>query len=58
MSTAWGTVLQISGANRMSFRKNGSFYDIDEGIEPDIYIDHLETLYDREALTALINGLR
>jgi C-terminal processing protease CtpA/Prc len=57
MSTAWGTLFQISGAKRMSFRKNGSFYDIDEGVEPDIYIDRLENLYDREALTAMINAL-
>jgi len=57
MSTAWGTTFQISGAHRLSFRKNGSFYDIDEGVDPDIYIDHLETLYDRQALTELINRL-
>ena len=57
MSIAWGTLFQISGPRRLSFRRNGSFYDIDEGIEPDIYIDHLETLYDREALTELIKSL-
>ena len=57
VSTAWGSMFQISGTSRLSFRKNGSFYDIDGGVEPDIYIDHLETLYDREALTNLINGL-
>ena len=56
-STAWGTMFQMSGAYRLSFRKNGSFYDIDEGVDPDIYIDHLEILYDREALTQLINNL-
>ena len=57
MSTAWGTLIQISGNMRLSFRKNGSFYDIDEGVEPDVYIDHLETLYDREALAEIINKL-
>ena len=57
MSTAWGSMFQISGARRLSFRKNGSLYDIDEGVDPDIYIDHLELLYDREALTGMINGL-
>lgn len=57
MSTAWGSMFQISGARRLSFRKNGSLYDIDEGVDPDIYIDHLELLYDREALTEFINGL-
>ena len=57
MSTAWGTMLQISGNARLAFRKNGSFYDIDEGVDPDIYISRLETLYDREKLTQFINDL-
>ena len=57
MSTAWGTTFQISGNSRLSFRKNGSFYDIDEGIAPDVYISRLETLYDREKLNDLINNL-
>ena len=57
VSTAWGTMLQISGSQRMSFFKNGSFYDIDQGIEPDIYLSHLSTFYNREELTELINGL-
>jgi hypothetical protein len=56
-SSAWGTVFQISGSLRMSFLKNGSFYDIDQGIEPDYYIDHIENFYDRAALTDYINGL-
>ena len=42
---------------RMSFLKNGSFYDIDQGIEPDYYIDNIENYYDRAALTRFINGL-
>ena len=57
MSTAWGTTFEISGTSRLSFRRNGSFYDIDEGVAPDIYIDDLATLYDSEKLTELINGL-
>ena len=57
MTTAYGTVFQISSALRMSFLKNGSFYDIDQGIEPDYYIDNIENYYDRAALTRFINGL-
>ena len=57
LSTAYGTVFQISSAWRMSFLKNGSFYDIDQGIDPDIYIDRIENLYNREALTDFINNL-
>ena len=41
----------------MSFLKNGSFYDIDQGVDPDYYIDHISNLYDRVALTDFINSL-
>ena len=57
MSTAYGTIFQISAAQRMSFLKNGSFYDIDQGVDPDFYIDHIPNYYDRAALTDFINGL-
>ena len=57
MSTAWGSMFQISGPGRMSFFKNGSFYNIDQGVEPDIYLSHLSSFYDRETLTKYINGL-
>ncbi len=57
VSTAWGTLFQISGAQRMSFLKNGSFYDIDQGIEPDYYINDIANFYNRAALTDFINGL-
>ena len=35
LSTAYGTSFQISGRLRLSFLKNGSFYDIDQGADPD-----------------------
>ncbi len=57
MSTAYGSLFQISAAQRMSFLKNGSFYDIDQGVDPDYYIDRIDHFYDRSALTAFINGL-
>jgi len=57
MSTAWGSMFQISGHNQMSFVKNGSFYDTDQGVEPDIYLTHIDSFYDREKLTAYINSL-
>ena len=41
----------------MSFLKNGSFYDIDRGADPDIPITKTEHYYDREALAQYINGL-
>ncbi len=56
-STADGTILQISSPNRLSYMKNGSIYDIDQGIEPDYVIDKPEHFYDRAKLTNYINSL-
>ncbi len=56
-TTAYGTVFQFSAAQRMSFLKNGSFYDIDQGVEPDYYIANVDNYYNRAALTDFINGL-
>ena len=57
MSTAYGSIFRVSSPRRMSYLKNGSFYDIDTGIDPDCYIMQPENFYDREALTEYINGL-
>jgi len=56
LSTAWGTMFDISGSYRMSFLKNGSFYDIDQGVVPDYTISQPEKYYDRETLTEFINN--
>ena len=50
-------MFQISSARRLSFLKNGSFYDIDQGIAPDYYLSKLSSFYDRRLLTEYINGL-
>ena len=57
MVTAWGTSFAISGPFRLSFLKNGSYYDVDQGVEPDYVIRSFDHYYDREALTAYIDGL-
>lgn len=57
MSTAWGTMFQISSQLRMSFFKNGSFYDIDQGVDPDIYLSNIDSFYNREKLTEYISNL-
>ena len=57
LSTAWGTLFQISGPQRMSFLKNGSFYDIDTGVAPDFTLIKPERYYNREELTEYINNL-
>lgn len=53
-----GTVFQISSPFRISFSKNGSFYDTDLGVEPDFPIVNEVFLYDRPALTEYINNLK
>ena len=57
ISTATGTVLDISSNTRLSYMKNGSFYNVDQGAEPDISITKLEHLFDREWLTKYIDDL-
>ena len=57
ISTATGTVLDISSNTRLSYIKNGSFYNVDQGAEPDISITKLEHLFDREWLTKYIDDL-
>jgi len=57
MTTAWGTSFQIFGHKRISFVKNGAYYDVDRGVEPDFPIHSYDHFFDREALTDFINGL-
>jgi C-terminal processing protease CtpA/Prc len=56
-TTVYGSSFQVSGFRRFSVMKNGSFYDIDLGADPDYYIARPEKFYTREALTEFINGL-
>ena len=56
LSTSAGTLFQVSGNTRMSFIKNGAFYDIDRGAETDIYIRDFSVVYDRQRLTDYINN--
>lgn len=57
LSTAYGSVFYISSPLRLSYLKNGSYYDIDIGVEPDCCITVPGHFYDREALTEYINKL-
>ena len=57
ISSAWGTSFRISSPRRLSFMKNGSFYDIDRGAVPDYTLTNPEIFYNREALTEHINTL-
>ena len=57
VSTAWGTSFQISVNICASFLKNGAFYDVDRGAEPDYVLTVPDSFYDRAALTDTINSL-
>ena len=46
-AAADGTVFNISSSYEFCMVKNGSYYSVDEGIEPDIYIRDLSKLFDR-----------
>ena len=56
MSTAWGTNFQMSGYNRLAFVKNGSYYDVDRGVEPDVTITKTKNFYDRQALNKILDS--
>ena len=58
MTNAIGTNFQISGPMRLAFTKNGSFYDIDRGAEPDCPLMFPKSFYDRVTLTKYINEIK
>ena len=37
--------------------KNGSYYDVDQGVEPDVFIRDYRNFFDRKALTEIVNSL-
>ena len=55
LCTASGATFQISGMEQFSFMKNGAFYDVDRGAEPDIYVKDIGKLYDREYANKLLD---
>ena len=57
MTTMWGTSYRTSGPKRISFVKNGAYYDVDRGVEPDYIIRSYQHFFDRQALTDYINQL-
>lgn len=58
MAAADGSFFRTSSNMQLSFMRNGSFYDVDQGVDPDYYIHDLGSLYDRQNLTAYINSLK
>ena len=52
-----GAFYQYSGKFKLCTFKNGAYYQIDEGVTPDITISKLEHFYDRKWLTEFIDQL-
>ena len=57
-TSASGSVFAISGPKQLATVLNGSFYNIDEGIEPDFVLSRPESFYDRPALVEYIHTLK
>ncbi|MCR5405125.1 MAG: hypothetical protein K6E91_15085 [Butyrivibrio sp.] len=57
MTLADGTAITISGNYRLTYKQNGSIYDVDKGVDPDYVINSPYHFYDRKRLTDFINGL-
>lgn len=56
-TTGGGAVFAISGTRQISMVKNGSFYNVDLGVEQDFVLSRMESFYDREALVEYIHSL-
>ena len=57
-TSASGAVFAISGPKQLATVRNGSFYNIDEGIDPDYILSHPDSFYDRPALVEYIHTLK
>ncbi|MBQ4434805.1 MAG: S41 family peptidase [Clostridia bacterium] len=57
-TTASGSIFQMSGTKQLSTVINGSFYNIDQGIEPDIRLTKSDSFYDRPSLVELIHNTK
>ena len=57
-TSASGAVFAISGPKQLAAVLNGSFYNIDEGIDPDFILSRPESFYDRPALAEYIHSLK
>lgn len=58
LCAADGTRFQVSGKYLMSCSVNGSYYDIDQGIEPHYNIRKPENFYDIETIDSIIKSIK
>lgn len=54
LTSARGTMFNISSPSQFSYLKNGTFYDIDRGVTPDISIPDVTKLFDRQYTNSLL----
>ena len=55
--TADGTQFNYSGFTRLCYVKNGSYYSVDQGVDPDFTISNVDHFYDREWLNSYLDQL-
>nr|MCR4822369.1 hypothetical protein [Treponema sp.] len=53
-----GTLFTLSSFNNICINKNGSFYDVDQGVEPDVRIAKKDNYYDIEKLSSIVENLK
>ena len=56
--TADGTAFNISDSKQMTIVKNGSYYGIDNGVDPDIHLTNISSFYDREGLVQYLENCK
>ena len=58
LTTASGTLFQMSGPLQITTFKNGSLYGADIGVQPHVRLNNNESFYDRKALVEMIHNLK
>ena len=56
MATADGCLYQCSSREMITTVTNGSYYSVDQGVTPDIYITNVSDFYDKDYILNLIGG--
>ena len=58
ITTASGTMFQMSGPLQVTTYNNGSLYGVDTGVEPHVRLNNYSSFFDREALVEMIHNLK
>jgi len=57
-STAYGTSFSFSGRSTLCTVKNGTYYDVDQGVVPDVILKDPAQFYNRTALATYLDTLK